>query len=188
MASLCCHLAVEKLPTLLAGEKHMTTYYHYLKTPIGQLLLAGNGEHLDLLGFPQGSMARKHEPSWIKDRNPFKEICSQLQAYFAGDLQEFDLPLSPVGTDFQQRVWNALTEIPYGETWSYGELARHIGKPKASRAVGAANGLNPIPVIIPCHRVIGSSGKLTGFGGGLKTKEYLLALEAEARSPSLNFG
>ena len=132
--------------------------------------------------------SRKHDPSWTKDAKPFKEVCSQLESYFAGDLQEFDLPLAPVGTEFQQRVWSTLTEIPYGETWSYGELARHIGKPKASRAVGAANGLNPIPVIIPCHRVIGSSGKLTGFGGGLQTKEYLLALESEARSPSLNFG
>lgn len=166
----------------------MTTYYHYLKTPIGQLLLAGNGNYLNLLGFPQGSMARTHEKSWVKDATPFKQVCVQLQAYFAGDLQDFDLPLAPEGTEFQQRVWNALTEIPYGETWSYGELARHIGNPKASRAVGAANGLNPIPVIIPCHRVIGSSGKLTGFGGGLETKEYLLTLEAEARSPSLNFG
>ena len=166
----------------------MTTYYHYLKTPIGQLLLAGNADCLNLLGFPQGSMARRHETSWVKDGNPFKEVCVQLEAYFEGDLQDFDLPLAPEGTEFQQRVWDALTEIPYGETWSYGELARHIGKPKASRAVGAANGLNPIPVIIPCHRVIGGSGKLTGFGGGLETKEYLLALEAEARSPGLNFG
>jgi methylated-DNA-[protein]-cysteine S-methyltransferase len=118
---------------------------------------------------------------------PFKEVKYQLDAYFAGELQDFDLPLLPTGTRFQERVWQALAEIPYGETWSYGELARHIGKPKASRAVGAANGINPIPVIIPCHRVIGSSGKLTGFGGGLETKQYLLKLESEAIAPEFNF-
>ena len=132
-------------------------------------------------------MQRRHESTWVKDADPFKEVSLQLDGYFAGDRRQFDLALAPEGTEFQRRVWSALTEIAYGETWSYGELARHIGKPKASRAVGAANGQNPIPVIIPCHRVIGSSGKLTGFGGGLQTKEYLLGLEAEARTPSLNF-
>ena len=101
----------------------------------------------------------------------------QLEAYFAGELQRFDLALAPDGTDFQQAVWQALTTIPYGATCSYGEIARQIGKPKASRAVGAANGQNPIPIIIPCHRVIGSTGKLTGFGGGLAAKEILLELE-----------
>jgi len=100
---------------------------------------------------------------------------------------QFDLPLQPVGTSFQESVWRALREIPYGETWSYGQLAAHIGKPKASRAVGAANGVNPIPVIIPCHRVIGSSGKLTGFGGGIETKQFLLGLEKERAGPSFNF-
>jgi|TARA_Y100000815_G_scaffold274525_1_gene308924 methylated-DNA-[protein]-cysteine S-methyltransferase len=155
----------------------MTTYYHYHKTPIGNLLLAGNGDYLNLLGFPEGAMARRHQVSWKKDRKPFEEVETQLDSYFASELQEFDLPLELAGTEFQKIVWKMLTKIPYGETWSYGELARHIGRPKASRAVGAANGLNPIPVIIPCHRVIGSDGKLTGFGGGIKTKEYLLNLE-----------
>jgi methylated-DNA-[protein]-cysteine S-methyltransferase len=122
-------------------------------------------------------MARRHQVSWKKDRKPFEEVETQLDSYFASELQEFDLPLELAGTEFQKIVWKMLTKIPYGETWSYGELARHIGRPKASRAVGAANGLNPIPVIIPCHRVIGSDGKLTGFGGGIKTKEYLLNLE-----------
>ena len=166
----------------------MTTYYHYHTTPIGQLLLAGDGEYLTLLGFPESSMARRHEATWSKDCKPFREVIFQLDGYFAGELQDFDLPLAPLGTEFQQTVWNALLEIPYAETWSYGELARHIGRPKASRAVGAANGLNPIPVIIPCHRVIGSNGKLTGFGGGIKTKQFLLNLESEAVSPGLNFG
>lgn len=165
----------------------MTTYYCYHDTPIGTLLLAGDGEALSLLGFPGGSMARKHEPDWVEKKSAFKEVIKQLDKYFAGKLEEFDLPLAPEGTDFQQSVWQALTEIPYGETWSYGELAKHIGRPKASRAVGAANGVNPIPIIVPCHRVIGSSGKLTGFGGGLKTKAYLLDLESKARAPELNF-
>ena len=165
----------------------MTIYYCYHQTPIGQLLLAGDGDNLSLLGFPNGKMQRRHESTWVKDADPFKEVSLQLDGYFVGDRRQFDLALAPEGTEFQRRVWSALTEIAYGETWSYGELARHIGKPKASRAVGAANGQNPIPVIIPCHRVIGSSGKLTGFGGGLQTKEYLLGLEAEARTPSLNF-
>ena len=122
-------------------------------------------------------MARRHQAGWKKDGKPFEEVAFQLDSYFASELQEFDLPLKLAGTEFQKIVWKMLAEIPYGETWSYGELARHIGRPKASRAVGAANGLNPIPVIIPCHRVIGSDGKLTGFGGGIKTKEYLLNLE-----------
>lgn len=166
----------------------MTTLYHYHETPIGSLLLAGDGDNLTLLGFPEGSMARRHDKHWRARREPFREVIVQLDAYFGGELQQFDLPLAPEGTAFQQRVWSALQEIPYGETWSYGELARHIGRPTASRAVGAANGLNPIPVIIPCHRVIGANGRLTGFGGGLPTKEYLLSLEAESRAPGLQFG
>lgn len=165
----------------------MTTYYHYHKTSIGDLLLAGEGDCLALLGFPSGKMQRRHDSQWSRDASPFKEVCDQLDAYFAGELREFDLPLKPSGTVFQESVWHALTQIPYGETWSYGQLAAHIGKPKASRAVGAANGVNPIPVIIPCHRVIGSSGKLTGFGGGLETKQFLLGLESERLAPGLNF-
>lgn len=165
----------------------MKTYYQYHKTAIGDLLLAGDGDYLSLLGFPSGKMQRRHEQEWIKDSKPFREVCFQLDAYFAAELKQFDLPLMPKGTLFQETVWQALTEIPYGETWSYGQLAAHIGKPKASRAVGAANGLNPIPVIIPCHRVIGSSGKLTGFGGGLETKQALLGLESEMLIPSFKF-
>ena len=165
----------------------MTTYYHYLEAPIGKLLLAGEGDALSLLGFPSGSMARRHEPHWQHDAAPFREVIFQLQEYFAGERREFDLALAPQGTSFQQQVWSALQEIPYGETWSYGQLAAHIGRPKASRAVGAANGLNPIPVIIPCHRVIGANGKLTGFGGGLDTKRYLLDLESDQLAPGLSF-
>lgn len=165
----------------------MTIFYAYHTTPIGKLLLAGDGEYLNVLGFPNGKMQKRHEKDWLKDASPFKEASFQLDSYFAGELEEFDLPLLPRGTPFQESVWQALSEIPYGETWSYGQLAKHIGKPKASRAVGAANGMNPIPVIIPCHRVIGSSGKLTGFGGGLETKQYLLGLESQAFAPGFNF-
>ena len=144
----------------------MTIYYCYHQTPIGQLLLAGDGDNLSLLGFPNGKMQRRHESTWVKDADPFKEVSLQLDGYFAGDRRQFDLALAPEGTEFQRRVWSALTEIAYGETWSYGELARHIGKPKASRAVGAANGQNPIPVLIPLHRMIGCSGHPPGLGGG----------------------
>jgi methylated-DNA-[protein]-cysteine S-methyltransferase len=165
----------------------MTTFYHYHITVIGQLLLAGNGSHLSLLGFPSGKMQRRHEPDWTKDGAPFVEACVQLDAYFAGELKNFDLQLMPKGTAFQELVWQALTEIPYGETRSYGQLAANIEKPGASRAVGAANGVNPIPVIIPCHRVIGASGKLTGFGGGIETKLFLLELESGQVAPRLNF-
>ncbi|GJM12583.1 MAG: methylated-DNA--protein-cysteine methyltransferase [Pseudohongiella sp.] len=165
----------------------MTMYYHYHNTAIGDLLLAGDGEALSLLGFPSGKMQRRHESDWSKDASPFRTACSQLDAYFSGELREFDLPLKPQGTDFQESVWHALTRIPYGDTWSYGQLAEHIGKPKASRAVGSANGVNPIPIIIPCHRVIGSSGKLTGFGGGVETKQFLLDLESGQTAPQLNF-
>ena len=166
----------------------MTTYYCYKESPIGRLLLAGDGEYLSLLGFPTGSMARSHEQGWIEGPEVFAEVIMQLDEYFSGERREFDLPLAPEGTEFQQQVWDGLLQIPYGTTWSYGELAQHIGNPKASRAVGAANGLNPIPIIIPCHRVIGSNGKLTGFGGGLETKQFLLQLEAETTAPGLRFG
>lgn len=165
----------------------MTTYYHYMASPIGDLLLAGEGDALALLGFPSGSMARRHEAGWKSDAAPFREVIFQLQQYFAGERRDFELELAPLGTVFQQQVWSALQEIPYGETWSYGQLAAHIGRPKASRAVGAANGLNPIPVIIPCHRVIGANGKLTGFGGGLDTKRHLLGLESQELAPGLDF-
>ncbi len=161
--------------------EHMTIYYSYLASPIGDLLLAGDGENLHLLGFPEGKMRTRHQDLWRPDDSVFTEVKAQLNAYFAGELQNFNLPLAPQGTEFQMNVWNALTTIPYGSTRSYGEIAGQVGKPKASRAVGAANGQNPIPIIIPCHRVIGSTGKLTGFGGGLPTKVALLNLEQRHR-------
>lgn len=154
-------------------------YYCYFETPIGELLLAGEDGVLTMIGFPKGSMRRDPEPDWIFNEQPFEEVRRQLGEYFAGDRKDFDLPLALSGTEFQVSVLEALQEIPYGETTSYGVIAKRIGRPKAVRAVGAANGRNPIPIIVPCHRVIGSSGDLTGFGGGLDTKEALLRLEAE---------
>src|SRR5439155_23203362 len=132
---------------------------------------------LHAIRFVKGSKSAssQHLPA---DQNPLlQEVMRQLSAYFAGKAESFDLPLAPQGTAFQQNVWRHLCDIPYGETISYGELARRIGNPNASRAVGLANGTNPIPIVIPCHRVIGSDGKLTGYGGGLPIKEKLLALE-----------
>ena len=154
-------------------------YYCYLDTPIGELLLAGEQDALTLIGFPEGSMRRDPEPDWIYNEKPFAEARTQLTEYFAGDRKEFDLTLRLNGTEFQMSVLDALQKIPYGETTSYADIAQRIGRPRAVRAVGAANGRNPIPIIVPCHRVIGSHGDLTGFGGGLDTKEALLRLEAE---------
>ncbi|MBT8081856.1 MAG: methylated-DNA--[protein]-cysteine S-methyltransferase [Gammaproteobacteria bacterium] len=154
-------------------------YYCYLDTPIGELLLAGETDGLAMIGFPKGSMRREPEPDWIFNEKPLAAACTQLREYFAGERREFDLPLKLTGTEFQVSVLEALQGIPYGETASYGEIARRIGRPKAVRAVGAANGRNPLPIVVPCHRVIGVTGDLTGFGGGLDTKEALLRLEAE---------
>jgi methylated-DNA-[protein]-cysteine S-methyltransferase len=154
-------------------------YYCYLNTPIGDLLLAGDDEALSLVGFPKGKMRHDPDTDWIYNEEPFATARRQLQEYFAGERRSFDLALNLSGTEFQLRVLEELQRIPYGETTSYSDIARRIGRPKAMRAVGAANGRNPIPIIIPCHRVIGSGGALTGFGGGLDTKEALLRLEAE---------
>ena len=154
-------------------------YYCYLDTPIGELLLAGDDDGLCLVSFPEGAMRRDPEPDWIYNEKPFAAALRQLTEYFAGERRTFDLPLKLSGTEFQMSVLQALQEIPYGETTSYADIAERVGRPKAVRAVGAANGRNPIPIIVPCHRVIGSHGDLTGFGGGLDTKEALLRLEAE---------
>ena len=161
-------------------------YYCYLDTPIGELLLAGDDDALCLVSFPEGSMRRDPDPDWIYNEKPFATARQQLTEYFAGERREFDLPLKLNGTEFQMNVLHALQQIPYGETMSYADIAERIGRPKAVRAVGAANGRNPIPIIVPCHRVIGSHGDLTGFGGGLDTKEALLRLEAEhSRFPNV---
>lgn len=154
-------------------------YYCYIETPIGDLLLAGDEHALHVIGFPEGSMRREPDSDWIYSDKPFARAREQLTDYFAGKRRSFDLPLKPNGTEFQLQVLAELQNIPYGKTASYGDVAKRIGRPKAVRAVGAANGRNPLPIVIPCHRVIGASGDLTGFGGGLPTKEALLRLELE---------
>ena len=157
-----------------------TTYWHELGTPIGPLLLAGSSLGLSCIGFQSGPRAMRPQPHWIPDAEPFAVAAAQLAAYFSGSLREFHLALAPEGTPFQLAVWGALRQIPYGETLSYGELARRLGHPQGARAVGLANGANPLPIIVPCHRVIGADGSLTGFGGGLPIKRALLALEGAA--------
>ena len=154
-----------------------TLYWHEIDSPVGRLLLAGDGESLIQVCFQSGPRPQQPRSGWVADPAPFRAALAQLGEYFAGGRQRFDLALAPRGTDFQQRVWRALLDIPYGRTISYGELARRIGNPSASRAVGLANGANPLPIVVPCHRVIGADGSLTGFGGGLPIKRKLLALE-----------
>ena len=171
--------AAEKMR--LVREAHATgevTYYSFVPSPIGELLLAGSKTRLQILGFSSGDKARGADPQWQRWDEPFSRVRKQLREYFDGQRKVFELDLEPAATPFQARVLDELQRIPYGETRSYGELAVTLGNPKASRAVGTANGNNPIPVIIPCHRVIGSNGSLTGFGGGLPSKRYLLDLEA----------
>jgi methylated-DNA-[protein]-cysteine S-methyltransferase len=162
---------------MLEVQRMTSTFYTQIESPVGPLLLAADDVGLRQILFVNGRHPAKPESSWKEDSAPHSETIRQLKAYFAGDLENFDLQLAPEGTPFQLGVWRTLCEIPYGETISYGELASRIGNPKASRAVGLANGSNPIPIVIPCHRVIGSNGKLTGYGGGLPIKEKLLALE-----------
>ena len=158
--------------------------YCELRTPVGILTLAGDEEGLREITFPKGTHARSPFSSEQGSESvaALREAIAQLNAYFSGRLSRFDLPLAPVGTPFQQDCWSALRAIPYGQTTSYGEIARRVGRPAAYRAVGAANGRNPIPIIIPCHRVIGADGSLTGFGGGLSIKRHLLELEARHRA------
>lgn len=153
-----------------------------IDSPVGPLTLAGtNGQlrHLRMVD-------QTYEPSregWDPDEDAFADAVAQLDAYFAGDLREFDLELDMIGTDFQRRVWTALLTIPYGETRTYGEVAQQIGSPGASRAVGLANGHNPVGIIVPCHRVIGANGSLTGYGGGLDRKRQLLDMERNIVAP-----
>ena len=155
----------------------MTIDYDHLDTPIGRLLIAGDDAGLRHIGFPRPDQGARIGAGWRRSRARLADAIEQLEAWFAGSRHAFDLALAPEGTPFRKAVWNALVEIPYGETISYGELARRIGDASASRAVGAANGANPLPIIVPCHRVIGANGKLTGFGGGLPTKQWLLEHE-----------
>jgi len=161
-----------------------TTYYCDLDTPIGPLLLVGRGTRLAAIFFQSGPHPKTVQPEWIASERPFQIVVRQLKEYFAGRRRHFDVPLEPTGTPFQRAVWQELTQIPYGGSTSYSEIARRIGRPLASRAVGRANGANPWPIVVPCHRVIGANHSLTGFGGGLPIKRRLLLLEAEADGPS----
>ena len=153
----------------------MTTYYTHFESSIGSLLLLSNGTALT--GLFMNELPDLASATADDNATPFPEVKRQLTAYFAGELTNFDLPLSLTGTEFQRRVWSELEKIPFGETISYGELAKRIGDPNASRAVGLANGRNPISIVVPCHRVIGANGKLTGYGGGLPRKQELLSHE-----------
>lgn len=151
--------------------------YRYIDSPVGEILIAGDDQGLRFIGFPEGKGRIEPQPGWTLSDRSFADAARQLKEYFTGTRRSFDLQLSPHGTPFQLAVLQALRNIPYGETRSYADVARSVGKPKAVRAVGAANGRNPLPIVIPCHRVIGSNGSLTGFGGGIDTKRFLLDLE-----------
>jgi methylated-DNA-[protein]-cysteine S-methyltransferase len=159
-------------------------HYRTIESPIGLLTLAGRDSALTNLRM----VDQTYEPSrvgWMLDHDAFADAVEQLEAYFAGELTDFDIEMDMRGTEFQQRVWKALLTIPYGETRSYGEIAEQVGAPGAARAVGLANGHNPIAIIVPCHRVVGASGSLTGYGGGLDRKKTLLDLE-KRQSPAAN--
>ena len=164
----------------------MTNYYTLVESPLRPIMLTSDGESLTGLYVSERGQAEIQKKAaastdWICDENaaPFAEVKRQLDAYFAGNQTTFDLPLKLKGTPFQQQVWEELRKLPYGVTISYGELARRIGNPKACRAVGLANGQNPVSIIVPCHRVVGANGKLTGYSGGLSRKQTLLAFERE---------
>lgn len=155
--------------------------YCYIESIVDRLLLAGDEDGLRYISFIKGKNRITPGVYWGEDRSFFDEPIRQLELYFQGRLKEFTLKLAPRGTPFQLDVLRALQEVPYGETVSYGEIALRIGRPKASRAVGGANARNPLPIVIPCHRVIGSDGSLVGFGGGLDIKKKLLDLEKTYR-------
>jgi methylated-DNA-[protein]-cysteine S-methyltransferase len=157
-------------------------FYDYFETGlIGTLTLVGDEEGLRHIVFPKEKDPIIIQGYWKKNRGFFAEARTQLRAYFNGELKQFELALAPVGTPFQLKVWQALRAIPYGELASYKTIGEAIGAPKAARAVGATNARNPLPIIVPCHRCIGSDGSLTGFGGGLDTKKLLIDLERSCR-------
>jgi methylated-DNA-[protein]-cysteine S-methyltransferase len=154
-----------------------TLLYTTLDSPIGPLLLLGDGEALRGLYMQAGRKPVRVSDAWRTADEPFAGARTQLEQYFAGERVAFDLELAAEGSEFERRVWSALEEIPYGETQSYGQVAERVGAPGAARAVGLANGRNPISIVVPCHRVIGANGTLTGYGGGLERKKFLLELE-----------
>jgi methylated-DNA-[protein]-cysteine S-methyltransferase len=152
----------------------MTTITTILESPIGPLTLTASDGYVTTLQMENQRHMRVPAPDVHRDEVWFAPVAAQLEAYFAGELMEFDIPVRMEGTEFQRKVWSSLQDIPYGETISYGELARRVGIPGAARAVGLANGRNPVSIIVPCHRVIGANGSLTGYGGGIERKSWLL--------------
>lgn len=157
-----------------------TIYYSYCETPLGDLCIQGDGRCVTGIYMPAHKGWRGPDTAWQQSDAPFGEVREQLAEYFAGHRRRFDVPLRLTGTPFQQRVWQELHSIPYGCTITYAELAERVGKPTASRAVGHANGRNPISILVPCHRVIGASGKLTGYAGGVARKQWLLNWEGQS--------
>ena len=157
-----------------------TTCYGYVDSPLGQLFVQGDGQFVTGLYLPEHQGWHGPDSSWRQSDASFAMVREQLAAYFIGERQQFDVPLKLAGTPFQQRVWQALVRIPFGTTITYAELAQRVGNPHASRAVGNANGRNPISILVPCHRVIGAGGKLTGYAGGVDKKQWLLAWERQA--------
>jgi methylated-DNA-[protein]-cysteine S-methyltransferase len=162
------------MTAMTASHAQTTMFYDFFDSPIGPLVLVSDDDALAHLHLPKNGKAGHVAPEWQRSPARLREVRAQLAAYFSGKLLTFDLPLAPQGTPFQRAVWNQLVQIPYGDTTSYIELARRLGKPSAMRAVGAANGANPLAIIVPCHRVIGANGTLVGFGGGLPAKRWLL--------------
>jgi methylated-DNA-[protein]-cysteine S-methyltransferase len=162
-----------------------TIRYRIIESPVGDITIAGDDDAVTALRMDDHAPPQPGRERGARDDRAFQNVVDQLDAYFAGELTDFDVTLRLEGTEFQRRVWAGLLEIPYGETESYGGLAARIGRPTASRAVGLANGRNPVAIIVPCHRVIGSNGALTGYAGGLDRKRTLLDLERARREPCL---
>ena len=156
-------------------------WFDEFTTPIGLLRIAVDAIGLRCVMFENNKYDAPNRNEWRQDKVVTREAREQLLQYFSGERREFDLKMSLAGTEFQQRTWQTLASIPFGQTWSYADLANRVGSPKAVRAVGAANGRNPLPIVLPCHRVIGSNGTLTGFGGGLPVKKWLLEHESGLR-------
>ena len=167
----------------IPGSNEEGFIYTVVDSPIGELMIAGDERALRLVSIQAGSSAIAPRPTWLRDDARFEVALGQLREFLNGDRRAFDLTMAPVGTSFQLRVWEELCKIPYGETISYAELSRRIGRSTSVRAVGAANGANPLPILVPCHRVIGADGALIGYRGGLRFKKFLLALEASHSAP-----